>query len=713
MYRIGVDIGGTFTDCVVVDDEGRRSIAKSLTTHESLPDGVMRAVELNAAEHGVSLQQLLEQTTEFVHGTTVATNAVLTRNGAKTGLITTRGHEDAIIIGKVFAKRAGLAERDLVHASRLNKPQPLVPPELIKGVSERIDVEGEIIAPLNEQEVVDAIGQLVAEGVEAIAVSLLWSFVNDVHEKRIAELLAEHAPDVFSTISCELAPVIGEYERTATTVLNAFVGPKVSGYLRGLEARLRDAGLRRPLLVMQASDGLTSVGDAERRPIITLDSGPTGGILGCKYLSTLYDEPNLICADVGGTSFDVGVIAGGVVPLEPEPVVAQYSFRVPKVAVHSIGAGGGSIAWLDDGGVLRVGPQSAGSRPGPACYGLGGTQPTVTDADLVLGYLDADHFLGGRMKLDKDAAYAALGRLGDQAGMEPEEVAIGVARIINSHMADLIRRSTIEQGRDPRDCVLVAYGGAGPTHAAFYGSDIAAKSIIVPADSTVFSAEGMLTCQMVHSAQSSHQVASPFSDEDFAGVTQQLDRLEAGIVEQFGREGVPLDQVVLKRSISVRYSQQIHTVDVEVSAGPLGLGDAVQIRARFEERYAQLFGAGSLFADGGLEFEMCRVVGTRAVDAVQFAEHESGDADAASAVRTERRIHFESTGFTTAPVYSGDALASGHRIDGPAVIERMGDSVVVPPGCVAAVDPYLTLVITSTAGAPAPAGHTTRLEVVQ
>ncbi|NNL86607.1 MAG: hydantoinase/oxoprolinase family protein, partial [Myxococcales bacterium] len=549
-YRIGVDIGGTFTDCVVSDDTGRRTLSKALTSHGALYEGVLGAVARNAEERGLEVGQLLAETTQFVHGTTVATNAVLTRRGAKIGLLTTRGHEDALLIGKVSAKSAGLAERDLTHASRLEKPPPIVPPDRIHGVSERIDVEGEVVAPLAEAGVISAIESLLAAGVEAIAVSLLWSFRNPAHEIRIGELLRDKAPHVFATFSHELAPVLGEYERTVTTVLNAYVGPEVSAYLSELETRLRSAGLRFPLLVMQASDGLTSVQDAGRRPIVTLDSGPTGGILGCRYLSELYAEPHMICTDVGGTSFDVGVIHSGRVPLEPEPVISQYAFRIPKVAVRSIGAGGGSIGWLDDGGVLRVGPQSAGSNPGPACYGRGGDRATVTDADLVLGYFDANAFLGGRMKLDRSQALVALGRLGAPLGMDPEEVAVGMLRIVNAHMADLIRRSTIEQGNDPRECVLVAYGGAGPTHAAFYGADIGAKSILIPADSTVFSAEGMLTCQMVHSAGASHPLAPPFCEQDFVGLCARLDELESRVLGQFETEGVRRDEVTLQRTVT-------------------------------------------------------------------------------------------------------------------------------------------------------------------
>jgi N-methylhydantoinase A len=701
-YRIGVDIGGTFTDCVIADENGHRSVSKSLTTHESLAEGVLSAVQVNADQLGLSRTELLRATDLFVHGTTVATNAVLTRTGSRTGLITTRGHEDAIIIGKVYAKRAGLPERDLVHSSILNKPDPVVPRELIRGIAERVDVDGDVVVALREDEAAAAIDSLVAAGVEAIAVSFLWSFVNDAHERRLKKLLAERAPGVFVTISSEIAPLLGEYERTATTAINAYVGPKVVGYLADLEQRLRDEGLGHPLLVMQASGGLTSVQDAAQRPILTLDSGPTGGILGCQYLGQLYGEDNVICTDVGGTSFDVGLILRGEVPTDPEPVVSQYTVKIPKVSVQSIGAGGGSIAWLDEGGLLRVGPQSAGSRPGPACYGLGGTNPTVTDADLVLGYLNPGAFLGGRMDLDRDLALRAMAPLGAELGMEPEEVALGVFRIINAHMGDLIRKSTIEQGHDPRECVLVAYGGAGPTHAAFYGHEIGSKAILVLADSTAFSAEGMLTCDITHTEQVSRQLMTPVGAAQLAEMNETYRGLERRVLEQFEREGVPADEVTLTRTLGVRYRLQVHTIDVEVEPGELTAETEARIAARFEERYGHLYGEGALLAGGGLEFETHRVVGARSLKRISFPEHEEAGADASGAITGEREAYFEPDGFRATPVYDGHRLAAGNVLAGPAIVQRMGDSVVVPADYEAVVDRYLTLRLrpTSTVAGP-------------
>jgi N-methylhydantoinase A/oxoprolinase/acetone carboxylase beta subunit len=692
-YRIGVDIGGTFTDCVVVDGAGDRTVSKALTAHEAPADGVVAAIEVAAGELGVTRAELLAQTEMLVHGTTVATNAILTATGVRTGLITTRGHEDALIIGKVFSKRAGLTEREVVRSARLNKPRPIVAPELIRGVSERVDVDGDVVVALSESEAIRAIDALVSAGVEAIAVSFLWSFANDAHERRVGELLAEHAPGVFVSLSCDLAPVLGEYERASTTALCAYIGPKVVGYLSTLEARLQREGLRGPLLVMQAGGGLTSVQEASAKPIVTLDSGPTGGILGARYLGRVYGERNLICTDVGGTSFEVGLVLDGVTPVDHDPVVSQYSLRMPKVAVRSIGAGGGSIAWRDAGGLLRVGPQSAGSRPGPACYGLGGMEPTVTDADLVLGYLDADRFLGGRMRLDRELALAALARLGGELGMEPEELAIGVFRIINAHMADLIRKATIEQGHDPRECVLIAYGGAGPTHAAFYGSDISAKSIMVLPRSTAFSAEGMLTCDVVHTAQGARFLGAPFADRDFVALSADYERLEQRVLEQFAREGTSAAHVMLEREVGVRYRKQAHTLTAALDPGPFTPDSADVIQTRFERRYVTVYGEGALLAGAGIELESQLVSGALEVAPPPLRSYELLDGDGSDAVIGERTAWFADRGFIDTPILDGSLVRAGETILGPAIVQRMGDSVVVPDGFRATVDRYLTLLL--------------------
>lgn len=706
-YRIAVDIGGTFTDCVVVDESGVRTVSKALTHYGALEDGVLEAVEVNAEQLGLSLQEILGQTEMFVHGTTQATNALLTHNGVRVGLITTKGHEDVLRIGRVYSKMAGLAERDLVHSSRLEKPLPLVPQGLIIGIDERIDCDGDVLTPLRDEDAVRAIQSLVDAGVEAIAVSFLWSFANDTHERRVHELLAEHAPGVFASVSHEVAAVLGEYERTCTTAVNAYVGPKVITYLEMLESKLHAAGLVSSLLVMQASGGLTSVKDAALRPIVTLDSGPTGGILGCQTLGDLYDEGNVICTDVGGTSFDVGLVLNGEIPLDAEPVVAQYSLRLPKVLVESIGSGGGSIAWIDEGGLLRVGPQSAGSRPGPACYGLGGVDATVTDADLVLGYLDGDAFLGGRMRLDRELALRALTKLGSHFQMEPEEVAIGIFQIINSQMADLIRKLTIEQGHDPRNCVLAAYGGAGPTHAAFYGSDIGSKAIVIPARSTAFSAEGMLTCDVTHTVDASSTVSSPLDANDLAGIEATFATLERRVIEQFHEEGESDEELEISRFLGIRFRQQVQTLNVPVPSGPLSAEAGETIVARFTERYQQVYGEGALLLGGGVEIDLHRVIGKRVIARPPMQAIDPEGKDASASIKGERPVFFEGEGYTPTVVYRGESLRPGNAVEGPAIIERMGDSVVVPPGYGATVDDYLSLRMASlaVAGAATPTNH--------
>jgi N-methylhydantoinase A/oxoprolinase/acetone carboxylase beta subunit len=697
-YRIAVDIGGTFTDCVVVDEQGERTVSKALTRYGALDEGVVEAVALGARQLGMTAPELLAGTELFVHGTTQATNALITHEGARVGLITTAGHEDVLSIGRVYSKIAGLTERDLVHSSRLAKPKPIVPRRLIRGINERIDRDGDVVVPMSDGEVVAAIGALVAAGVEAVAVSFLWSFVNDAHEQRVRELLAAHAPGVFASVSSEVAPVLGEYERTATTAVNAYVGPKVVGYMERLDARLRADGLRQPLLVMQASGGLTSVASAAKAPIVTLDSGPVGGILGCQYLGSLSDENNVICTDVGGTSFDVGLIRAGEIPLDPDPVVAQFNLRLPKILVDSIGSGGGSIAWIDEGGLLRVGPQSAGSRPGPACYGLGGADATVTDADLVLGYLDSGAFLGGRMPLDRDLAMKALARMGGSLGIEPEEVAIGIFTIINAQMADLIRKLTIEQGHDPRDCILVAYGGAGPTHAVFYGSDIGSRAILVPARSTAFSAEGMLACDITHTVDVSRTRVSPLEQEDIRQIGETLDGLEERLRQQFEQEGTPADAVSFARSLGIRFRNQVQTLPVPVPDGALGPDLAQALPAEFASRYAQVYGEGAVLVGGRIEIDLHRVVGTRAVSRPPLAA--KPDAAGPATPKGERQVHFGS-GFTATQIFDGASLQPGQVVAGPAVIERMGDSVVLPPGYQATVDRHLSLRLAAVPQAPA------------
>lgn len=706
VYNIAVDIGGTFTDCVVHDVAGERIVAaKAPSQRSNLGAGVLASVAAAAERLGVPVADVLGSAERFIHGSTVATNAMIERDGAPTAYLTTLGHEDTLAIGKIFQKRAGLSEREMSHMNRLTMADPpLIEREMVFGVRERVDYRGRVLVSLTDEEIATAVDQVRASGVRAVAVCLLWSFLEPDHERRLAEALRRELPDVYVSASVDVASVLGEYERGVTTALNAYLGPPISRYLGSLQQLLGDAGLKAPVLLMTAQGGVVPIDAARERPVSLLDSGPVGGTLGSRFVGAGYAEPNIICTDVGGTSFDVSLVIDGDVQLEHEPVIAQYSFKVPKVAVKSIGAGGGSIAWVDDIGVLKVGPRSAGAQPGPACYGRGGTVPTVTDANLVLGYLNPDNFLGGKMRLDRDAAVAALEPLAEQLGQSVEETAAGVHRIMNSHMADLLRASTIERGYDPREFGLFAYGGAAASHAVGYSAEAGVKGIHVLADATAFSALGMLTADLVHSFDRARPLSTPFDDAALDAIRTIFDELQSTAEAQLEGEGESVADASFRRSVLMRFAAQIHEVEIDLPEGlavdEAGMNDLV---ARFTERYERIYGEGSAYPDAGVEITTFRLTATVPTSVRELPRLPAPEADAAAAQTGERQAYFDGFGFVTTAVFDGERLGPGHRIAGPAVIERYGDTILIPPGFVGEVDDrgsiYVEIVAQTTAAA--------------
>lgn len=426
-YQLGVDCGGTFTDCVVIDALGRPAQGKAASTPEDFSIGMLNSIEYAAKSLGLSLRSLLESADVLVHGTTVATNALLTGSGARVGLIVTKGFEDTVLIGRVRQKVAGLREEEIIHAVRLDKPEPLVPRTMIRGVTERIDYKGKVIVPLSREEVVQAIKDLVDKGVEAIGVCLLWSFVNTGHEQEIKKIASELYPDMFVVLSSELTPKIGEYERMATTMMNCYLGPVVSKYIETLEQKFSHLGLGSPFLITQVMGGAFPAKEVKQKSVNTLSSGPVCGVTAAGFLGNILGYEKIICTDVGGTSFDVGLIIDGREQYSRVPIVGQYHLSIPMIDIVSIGTGGGSIAWIEQvTHVLRVGPRSAGAHPGPACYDRGGEEPTLTDAGVVLGYINPDFFLGGRMKLNKEKAISAVKeKIADPLHMKIAEAAFG------------------------------------------------------------------------------------------------------------------------------------------------------------------------------------------------------------------------------------------------------------------------------------------------
>ena len=692
MYNIAVDVGGTFTDCAVVDTDGQIvTTAKSPSTPPDFSQGVIGSLDVAADSLDLTTRDLLGQTELLIHGCTVATNAMIERAGVLTGLITTRGHEDSIFIGKVAQKVAGLSEREIIHQSRLTKADPPIVDRLnVKGISERIDSMGEVVVPLNEQEAEQAIRELVEKGVESIAVAFLWSFFDDSHERRVKDMIRAIAPSMFVYISSEVAPVLGEYERTATTALSAYLGPKVIAYVHRLEETLHGMGYDRGLLYSHCLGGLTTLTEVEVKPLLTLDSGPAGGVLGASFFARVYGKSEVICSDMGGTSFDVSIIQAGEPTLDEEPVLDKYTFLIPKIAISTIGAGGGSIVWVDDDGLLRVGPQSAGSTPGPAAYDRGGTQPTVTDVDLLLGYLNPSNFLGGRMRLSVARAEQALEPLAQAVGMELHEAAAGAFKIVNAHMADLIRKATIEQGYDPRNFVLFCYGGAGPAHSPFLGRELGVREIYVPGHATVFSALGMLTGGLVHTAEASYPTTLPLETSDRQGLRSLFDDLEGKLKAQFDREGIDRKAVRLTRLLYMKYRLQPNGMAVALVEEMHDLEDQEALAEAFHRQYAQVYGEISVYRQMTLEILKCRVIGRCATAAPKLMESRARSApDPSSAVVGERPVYFERhTGFVDTPIFDGERLQFGHRLTGPCVVERPGNALVIPPDMEAEVDEF-------------------------
>ena len=689
MYNVAVDIGGTFTDCVIHDVAGGRVVAaKAPSRRDDLGAGVLDSVRAAAERLGRPLDEVLGATERFIHGSTVATNAMIERDGVKTAYITTAGHEDTLAIGKIFQKRAGLTEREISHLNRLSMADPpLIARDLVFGVTERIDYQGRVVIALGDAEISEVVERVRDSGVDAVAICLLWSFLCPDHERRLVAALSSAMPELFISASVDVASVLGEYERGVTTALNAYLGPPISKYLGGLQELMSASGLKAPVLLMTAEGGVVPIESARERPVSLLDSGPVGGTLGSRFVGRAYGEPNIICTDVGGTSFDVSLVIDDDLQLEEEPVIAQYAFKVPKVAVKSIGAGGGSIAWIDQIGVLKVGPQSAGARPGPACYGLGGTEPTVTDANVILGYLNPDNFLGGAMELDRDAAFRAFETLAEQLGQSVEETAAGVHRIMNSHMADLLRASSIERGHDPRDFALFAYGGAAATHAVGYSAEAGVKGIHVLSEATAFSALGMLTADLRHSFDRARPMSTPFEKSDFGAMSDLFAELRSTAEAQLEREGESASEATFRRFLLMRFRAQVHELEIEVPDDlTLDLEGVDRLIDGFTERYESTYGEGSAYPEAGVEITTFRMTATIPTSVTELPRPAAAEGDVAAARSGEREAYFDGYGRQLTAVFDGDAMAPGHRLEGPAVIERYGDSVLIPPGFTAEVD---------------------------
>jgi N-methylhydantoinase A len=679
-YRLGIDIGGTFTDFALLDPRGRVQFGKVLTTPDDPLRGVLDGVrELLAASRAPA-----DRVGHVLHGTTLITNAVIERTGARTALLTTEGFEDVLEIGR--------ESRYDLYDLEMRMPEPLVQRRLRLPVAERTDQSGAVVRPVDTARLVEVLDRLRAAGVEAVAICFLHSYQNPAHERQVAALVQAALPGVTVTTSADVLPEIREFERASTTVLNAYVQPLTRRYMGRLTAGLAGAGLTRAAVhVMTSSGHLTTTDEAERLPVGLIESGPVGGCLAAMFHARRGSVRHLVAFDMGGTTAKACLIYRGqpftTNEFEAARVVlgkkgSGLPLRIPAMDLIEIGAGGGSIADVDALGLLRVGPTSAGAEPGPACYGRGGKRPTVTDADLLLGYLAADRFLGGAMRLDVDAARVAVQGLADALRLSPIEAAAGVHRIVNENMANAIRVHILEKGHDPRRFPLFTFGGAGPVHAHGVARLLGASTVIVPRGAGVTAALGFLTAAIATDHVRSY--LTPLDRTDWRRATRLLAEMERDTTQRLAAAGLARGDTVLERAADMRYAGQGFEVTVPLPRGRLDTSRAAAISRAFLAVYRERYGQAT--RDQPLEVVSWRVRARGPLPRIPVPRiARTPDLRAA---RTGRRpVWFESAGrFVETPVYRREGLGAGARLRGPAVIEERESTLVVPPGARVAID---------------------------
>jgi len=685
-FYLGTDVGGTFTDLWVADQHGRARVFKSPTT-EDVMTGVLDVIRLAAASFDLSFEQFCSGIVRFGHGTTVGLNALLTGRAARCGVITTAGFGDTLEIGRMRRLTSGLSELEVTDFYKHNRYGPIVAREFVAEVVERIDANGTVIRPLDEAGARAAISALMQRDVAAFAICTLWATANPVHELRLRDLVRELAPDAFVTLGHEISPAVGEYGRMSTAAANAALGPVAGGYLAKLQASLQSSGMTVPVLMMTNAGGVLPTSVLSDRPVYALFSGPAAGVIGSQAIGARLDERNILTTDIGGTSFDVGVIVDGKPVMRREISVAGTDLRVPSIDVDSIGAGGGSIASVKFGN-LQVGPASAGSRPGPACYGRGGVLPTATDADLVLGVLDPNNFIGGAMKLDVAAAERAIREhVAEPLGVDVLEAAWGIREVLDAKMSALLRRATIERGHDPREFVLLANGGAGPSHAWALARELGLPKFVVPAAATAQSAFGCansglgLTRESAVYLRASAGVRPPASA--LVALDAELARL-ARDTEASLRDAGARGEIVVERLLSMRYRGQTNTMDIPVAAGTFDEPAFADAARRFEKEYETLFGRGATYSSAGFEVMGARVTAHGALPPPPLVA--AGEALVASG---SRKILFDlKQGPVDTAIWRTSYPPPGAEVAGPAIIEFPGQSVVVPPGGHARADAF-------------------------
>jgi len=674
-YKIGIDVGGTFTDFLLTSQDGASEIYKVLSTPEDPSLGLMNGLSEMAEAHNVPLREFIKKVTTIVHGTTVTTNAVLTREGAKTGLLTTKGVRDALEM------RRGIREKQ--YDNRYTNVQPLVPRYLRYPVEERLDYKGDIITELKNRDVLNALDLFKKEGVEAIAVCFMNSFANDVHESRAAEIIKQKwgmdDASPYLTVSSAFLPSIRFYDRVSTTVLNSYVGPILSSYLKSLVRKLENIGFDGILLIMQSNGGVISPKIAIDSAAVTILSGPAAGpVAGIEYAS-VQGYQDCITIDMGGTSFDAALIKDKTPLVTTEGEIDRLRIALPMLGIVTIGAGGGSIGWVDEGGLLRMGPQSAGSNPGPACYDLGGELPTCTDADLILGYLDKDFFAGGKIPLSFEKAEKAIKeKIADPLGMDVEQAAAGMYRIINVNMATGVREVSVKRGHDPREFPLIVAGGAGPVHACMIGLELEIPVMIIPKESSIFCAAGMLISDLKHNFVRTY--STRLADMDRKKFKSLFCDMEDEANRLLKSERIPENAIQHIYSVDLRYVKQYHEVNVEITSTDIEDGNIERIANQFHPEHNRLYGYSLEEQRTPIELINLRLLSVGKTVKPKFSQEEFIGTDPSHALKKNRMVYLPlEEAFADVPVYDGHKMMCGNRVEGPAVIEQVNTTTFVTP----------------------------------
>lgn len=680
-WRVGVDSGGTFTDiCMVEESTGELKVWKVPST----PDDPSRAIAAGVVE---GLREAADVAPSaiiyFGHGTTVATNALIQHRGVRTGLVTTDGFRDLLEIGR--------QRRPHLYDLQCDKPPVLVTRDLRLEVPERMRHDGRIERPLDEDAVRQAARRLREANVKAVVVCFLYSYIDPRHEARARDILAEELPGVFITASHEVAPEFREFERFSTAVVNAYLGPVLARYVEKLGPRLDEAGVKGPRHITQSNGGVMSLATARDNAVRTVLSGPATGIVGALRVGALSGQQNLITFDMGGTSTDVSLIEGGRPKLAAEMEVHGYPLKTPMLDIHTVGAGGGSIAYIDAGGHMKVGPRSAGSVPGPVCYGLGNEEPTVTDANVVLQVLNPRHLLGGRMAIDQKKARAAIDRLADGLGLDPMATAQGIISVVTANMAKAIRVISVQRGYDPRDYTLVAFGGAGPLHSSRLARELDMRRILVPRNPGILCALGLLLTDLMTNYAQTRLMPLDMAAPEAA--REVFANLETRAAAWFADEGIGPEGQRLRRTVDMRYSGQNYELSVPYDETLTREALIAALRSGFEKAHQQIY--GYIAPEEPIQIVTCRIEATGLVRPAELRAHPKATSPVAEAILDRREVWLPEAGaFVECPVYNREHLGPGHVIEGPAIVEQMDATTLILPGQKGEVDPYLSILVT-------------------